>query len=154
MTMPSRRSIGCGIEAESLTSSDSVRKPCAIGTPHGDSSLHASGSTWMNWWSSVTSANELIRSWSTSSQSPVPSLSPIADLNSSYAASAFVVMAVTLRVASAAITDDPERLGVGHPEDPTRVAQSLPHGRLDVAIADLRRVRPDGVELAIDGGRD
>src|SRR3954467_12817619 len=76
--MPSKRSGGCGIEADRWVSSDSVRKPCAIGTPHGDISLQASGSTWMNWWSSVTSANVLIRSWVTSNHSPVPSDPPTA----------------------------------------------------------------------------
>src|SRR3954449_8266394 len=87
MTMPSNRSGGCGIEPERWVSNDSVRKPWAIGTPQGDISLHASGSTWMNWWSSVTSAKVLIRSWVTSNHSPVPSDSPTAASNSLYASS-------------------------------------------------------------------
>ena len=41
--MPSKRSAGCGIDSASLTSSDSVRKPCAIVTPHGDSSAASFG---------------------------------------------------------------------------------------------------------------
>src|SRR4051794_6418993 len=87
MTMPSKRSGGCGIDPERWVSRESVRKPWAIGTPHGDISLQASGSTWMNWWSSVTSANVLIRSWVTSNHSPVPSDSPTAASNSLYASS-------------------------------------------------------------------
>src|SRR3954447_20327236 len=87
MRMPSKRSAGCGTDPDRCVSSDSVRKPCAIGTPHGDISLQASGSTWMNWWSSVTSANVLIRSWVTSNHSPVPSGSPTAASNSLYASS-------------------------------------------------------------------
>ena len=44
--------------------SDSVRKPCAIGAPKGPS-FARSGSTWIHWWSSVASANVLMRSWVT-----------------------------------------------------------------------------------------
>src|SRR4051795_6146553 len=93
MRMPSNRSGGCGIEPERCVSSDSVRKPWAIGTPQGDISLQASGSTWMNWWSSVTSAKELIRSWVTSNHSPVPSDSPTAASNSLYASSPLLTCA-------------------------------------------------------------
>src|SRR3954452_13263859 len=41
----------------------------------------------MNWWSSVTSAKVLIRSWVTSNHSPVPSDSPTAASNSLWSAS-------------------------------------------------------------------
>ena len=37
-------------------SSDSVRKPCAIGAPKGPA-LARSTSTWIHWWSPVASAN-------------------------------------------------------------------------------------------------
>src|SRR3954447_11670458 len=87
MTMPSNRSGGCGIEPERWVSNDSVRKPWAIGTPQGDISLHASGSTWMNWWSSVTSAKGLIRPWEHSTPPPLPSDSTMAASNSLYASS-------------------------------------------------------------------
>ena len=52
-------------------SRDSVRKPCAMVPPNGVSAAR-SGSTWMNCQSSVMSANALIFSWLTSSQSETP----------------------------------------------------------------------------------
>src|SRR3954447_8080323 len=95
--MPSKRSGGCLIEPDRCVSSDSVRNPCAIGTFHGESCAACSGSTWMNWWSIVTSANWLMRSCVIWNQSPAPSASPTADLNSSYAASALLIWIRPLR---------------------------------------------------------
>ena len=45
--------------------SDSVRKPCATGPPKGECFFAFSTSTWIHWWSPVTSAKVLIRTWST-----------------------------------------------------------------------------------------
>src|SRR6478735_558510 len=84
-----------GIEASRCVSSDRVRKPWAIVVFHGDSWADISGSTWMNWWSSVTSANASIRAWSTSIQSPVPSVWPTAAWYLSKAFSALVAIALS-----------------------------------------------------------
>src|SRR4051794_17172149 len=141
MTMPSNRSGGCGIDDDRCVSSDSVRKPCAIGTPHGDISLHAAGSTWMNWWSCVTSANVLMRSWVTSNHSPVPSFSPIAALNSSYAVSP-LLMAVTVPT-------------VGGSTSGSRPADAVGHGggrRDDVGQVAAERRRASHREEAAHGG--
>src|SRR6476620_6444686 len=94
--MPSNRLGSFGIDASRWVSNDSVRNPWAMVTFHGDIAAARSGSTWMNWWSSVTSANWSIRSWVTSIHSPVPSVSPTAARYFSYAFSAFVAMAQTL----------------------------------------------------------
>ena len=58
--------------------------------------VQASGSTWMNWWSWVTSAKVSISAWMTSNQSPVPSDSPIAALNNAKAFSLFSDMGLLL----------------------------------------------------------
>src|SRR5437763_1302015 len=76
MRMPSRAFGSCGTDASRCVSSDSVRNPWAIGTPQGDIWADSSGSTWMNWRSSVTSAKALMRSWSTRNHSPAPSAVP------------------------------------------------------------------------------
>src|SRR5688500_9133570 len=51
-----------------------------------------SGSTWMNWWSWVMSANWSIWSWVTSNHSPVPSSLPMSALNRSNALAAASLM--------------------------------------------------------------
>src|SRR3954452_9116820 len=51
--------------------------------PPNGVSFARSTSTWMNWWSPVTSANSLIASWVTSCQSLTPSSWPMWDLTSS-----------------------------------------------------------------------
>ena len=53
-------------------SSDSVRKPCAMVPPKGDSRFARSTSTWIHWWSSVASAKPSTRCWSMVSQSLAP----------------------------------------------------------------------------------
>src|SRR5437660_155904 len=58
--MPSGRSIA---PAPMRESSDSVRNPCAI-VPPNTVCAAAAGSMWMNWRSSVASANASIRAWS------------------------------------------------------------------------------------------
>ena len=59
---------------------DRVRNPWAIVVPNGVF-FAASGSTWMNWWSWVTSANRSIWSWVTVNHSPVPSSLPTSARN-------------------------------------------------------------------------
>src|SRR6476661_6920402 len=56
--------------SKNLGSSDSVRKPCAIGPPNGPA-LAFSTSTWIHWWSPVAWANRLTCSWVTVIQSLV-----------------------------------------------------------------------------------
>jgi len=56
--------------------SDRVRKPCAIVPPKGPDAAR-SGSTWIYWSSSVVSAKESMRDWSTSIQFETPISSPI-----------------------------------------------------------------------------
>src|ERR1700693_1456927 len=60
---------GRGIVCIKLDISDSVKKPCAIVVPKGDSRAARTGSVWMNWSSSVVRAKESIRSCVTVSQS-------------------------------------------------------------------------------------
>src|SRR5687768_10163231 len=52
-------------------SSDKVRKPWAMVPPNGVCAA-AAGSVWMNWRSSVASANASMRAWSTVSQPDTP----------------------------------------------------------------------------------
>src|SRR6188472_2754507 len=70
---------------------DRVRKPWAMVVPNGVA-FAASGSTWMNWWSWVTSANWSIWSWVTWNQSPVPSSAPMSAWNSGNALAAESLM--------------------------------------------------------------
>src|SRR3954464_12245955 len=84
ISTPSNRAASCGAELApmvSFVSIDKVRKPWAIVVPNGVA-FAASGSTWMNWWSWVTSANWLIWSCVTSNHSPVPSSFPTSAWNS------------------------------------------------------------------------
>ena len=57
-------------------SSDSNRKPCAMVPPNGVSRAARSGSTWMNWWSSVASANWSIIVCETTRQGETPTSLP------------------------------------------------------------------------------
>jgi hypothetical protein len=55
-------------DSKNFGSSDSVRKPCAIGAPNGPARARST-STWIHWWSPVASANRLTCSWVMVSQS-------------------------------------------------------------------------------------
>src|SRR6476660_1873927 len=73
----------------------SVRNPWAIVPPNGVAAAR-SGSTWMNWWSWVTSANWFTWSWVASNHSPVPSSLPTSAWNRGNAFSAAALMPRTL----------------------------------------------------------
>src|SRR6478735_4432670 len=73
----------------------SVRNPWAMVPPNGVAAAR-SGSTWMNWWSWVTSANWFTWSWVTSNHSPVPSSLPTSAWNRGNAFSAAALMPRTL----------------------------------------------------------
>ena len=53
-------------------SSDSVRKPWATGPPKGLSARARATSTWIHWWSPVTSAKPSMRSWPTVTGAEAP----------------------------------------------------------------------------------
>ena len=63
-----RDSTTCSEDSKKRGSSDSVRKPCAIGAPKGPARARST-STWIHWWSPVASANWLTCSWVTVVQS-------------------------------------------------------------------------------------
>src|SRR5436190_20731229 len=75
---------------------DRVRKPWAIVVPNGVA-FARSGSTWMNWWSWVMSANWSIWLWVTSNHSPVPSSLPTSALKCSNAFAAASLMGIDPR---------------------------------------------------------
>src|ERR1700682_1141699 len=76
--MPMARPSIAGITSPpTRLSSESVRKPCAMVPPNGVSFFARAGSTWMNWWSCVTSAKRSIMSWLTTCHCETPISSPI-----------------------------------------------------------------------------
>src|SRR5687767_132034 len=69
--------------ARKLSQRQRVRLPWAIVVPNGLSFFARSTSTWIHWWSPVTSANLSMSSWVTSRQSLGPLVWPTSALSSS-----------------------------------------------------------------------
>src|SRR5688500_6555707 len=167
MSMPAYLPGSCGAELAPparCVSIDRVRKPWAMVVPKGVA-LARSGSTWMNWWSWVTSANPSIWAWVTSNHSPVPSSLPMSARNSSNAFAAASLMSPDPRQTSASAeprlraAPRGERL-LAFEERVGRGAQ-LEEQVAEVGGLDAREVagRPEGAERRLDrqgrlGGED
>src|SRR4029453_18140017 len=112
-----------------------VRLPWAIVVPNGLSFLARSTSTWIHWWSPVTSANLSMSSWVTSRQSLGPMVCPTSAFSSSIP---FTVVGVLMgRSISAVVVPGLRVQSVGEP--------LLPAAQYGLAVG-----RQDGVEVELE----